>query len=55
MKKLYYDVNRCLGCKNCEIFCAVSHSKTQDLFSMLVEAYPTGAIIWEEEGSVIGL
>jgi len=37
MKKLYYEINKCLGCKNCEIFCAVSHSKTQDLFSMLKE------------------
>lgn len=33
MKKLYYDVKRCLGCRSCEIACALAHSKTRSLFS----------------------
>jgi len=37
MKKLYYDISKCLGCKSCEISCAIAHSKTQNLFSMLKE------------------
>jgi len=26
MKKLFYDVKKCLGCRSCEIVCAVAHS-----------------------------
>lgn len=37
MKVLYYDVKKCLGCKSCEIACAVAHSLTQDLFKSLKE------------------
>jgi len=37
MKKLYYDVKKCLGCKSCEIACAVTHSVTQDLLKEIKE------------------
>lgn len=37
MKQLYYDVNKCLGCKSCEIVCAVAHSITKDLIQALKE------------------
>ncbi|MBU4345966.1 MAG: 4Fe-4S dicluster domain-containing protein [Candidatus Omnitrophica bacterium] len=37
MKKLYYDVKKCLGCKSCEIACAVAHSKSETLFSAIRE------------------
>jgi len=37
MKQLYYDVNKCLGCKSCEIACAVAHSLTGELFKALKE------------------
>lgn len=37
MKKLYYEVKKCLGCKSCEISCSIAHSKTSDLFRMLKE------------------
>ncbi|MFC1592605.1 4Fe-4S dicluster domain-containing protein [Candidatus Omnitrophota bacterium] len=37
MKKLYYDIKKCLGCKSCEIVCAVAHSETKDLFKILRE------------------
>ncbi|MBL7081838.1 MAG: 4Fe-4S dicluster domain-containing protein [Candidatus Omnitrophica bacterium] len=37
MKKLYYDVKKCLGCKSCEIACAVAHSQNKDLFKALKE------------------
>ena len=33
MKKLYYDVKKCLGCRSCEIACAVAHSKSRELFA----------------------
>jgi len=35
MKQLYYDVKKCLGCKSCEIACAVAHSVSQELFKAL--------------------
>ncbi|MCM8780953.1 MAG: 4Fe-4S dicluster domain-containing protein [Candidatus Omnitrophica bacterium] len=37
MKQLYYDIEKCLGCKSCEFACAVAHSKSQDLFGMIFE------------------
>ncbi len=37
MKQLYYDVKKCLGCKSCEIACAIAHSVTQDLLKILKE------------------
>lgn len=37
MKQLYYKVKKCLGCKSCEIACAVAHSVSGDLFKALKE------------------
>jgi len=37
MKNLYYDVKKCLGCKSCEIACAVAHSVTNELFKAIKE------------------
>jgi len=37
MKQLYYDINKCLGCKSCEIACALSHSLSKELFQALKE------------------
>lgn len=37
MKQLYYEVKKCLGCKSCEIACAISHSVTGELFSAIRE------------------
>ena len=37
MKKLYYDIKKCLGCKSCEVACAVAHSQSKDLLKALKE------------------
>jgi anaerobic carbon-monoxide dehydrogenase iron sulfur subunit len=37
MKQLYYDVKKCLGCKSCEVACALAHSVTGDLFKIFKE------------------
>ena len=37
MKDIFLDIDRCLGCKNCEIYCAVEHSYSKDLFSAIFE------------------
>ena len=37
MKKIYCDVLKCLGCRSCEIACAVEHSKSKTLFQAINE------------------
>ena len=37
MKQLYYDVKKCVGCKSCELACAVAHSLSQELAKALQE------------------
>ena len=37
MKDLIIRPDRCLGCRSCEIACAVAHSKSKNLFSALGE------------------
>lgn len=34
---LVVNVEKCLGCKSCEVACAVEHSKSQDLFTAILE------------------
>ncbi len=35
--KIYCDITKCVGCKACEIACAVEHSKTKDIFCAITE------------------
>lgn len=37
MKRLYFDVEKCMACKNCEIVCCVGHSKSKDLLKAIFE------------------
>jgi anaerobic carbon-monoxide dehydrogenase iron sulfur subunit len=37
MKKVYCEVSKCLGCRSCEIACAVEHSKSKTLFKAIKE------------------
>lgn len=37
MKEVQVDVSRCVGCKSCEIACAVEHSESKELFGALFE------------------
>lgn len=36
-KKIFCDITRCVGCKTCELACAVEHSVTKDLFLAILE------------------
>ena len=36
-KKIFCDIRRCVGCKACELACAIEHSKGKDLFLALGE------------------
>ena len=37
MKIVFADVERCVGCRHCEMACAVEHSSAKDLYSMLTD------------------
>ncbi len=37
MKRVFVELERCLGCKSCEIACAVAHSNSKNLFSAIFE------------------
>lgn len=36
-KKVYCDLSLCLGCKSCELACAVEHSKSKELLNAIAE------------------
>ena len=40
MKEVQIDVGRCVGCKSCEIACAVEHSAGKELFRAIFEEIP---------------
>lgn len=35
--KIYCDITKCVGCRSCEIACAIEHSKSKDIFSAVRE------------------
>ena len=37
MKTVFVHPERCIGCRHCEMACAIEHSKSQDLFGILFE------------------
>ncbi|MBU1124398.1 MAG: 4Fe-4S dicluster domain-containing protein [Candidatus Omnitrophica bacterium] len=37
MKNLYYEVDKCVACKSCEVACSIAHSATGDLFKVIRE------------------
>ncbi len=45
------DVKKCLGCRSCEIGCAVEHSKSKQLFSAVFEKpLPQSRVVVESYG-----
>jgi carbon-monoxide dehydrogenase iron sulfur subunit len=40
MKQIYVRPERCMGCRSCEIGCAVQHSKDKTLFSAVLQSPP---------------
>jgi len=37
MKKVYCNFQLCLGCKSCEVACAIEHSKSKDVYKAVSE------------------
>lgn len=50
MKEILIKLKRCLGCKTCELACAVEHSLTKDLFSAVFETLPPVTRVFVEAG-----
>lgn len=40
MYQIFVRPERCLGCRSCEISCAVEHSKEKDLFAAVLQPRP---------------
>lgn len=40
MKQIYVRPERCMGCRSCEIGCAVQHSKEKSLFPAVLQSPP---------------
>lgn len=53
MDAIYVKPDRCMGCKSCEIACAVQHSEGKTLFSALLEIpAPMKRLFVETAGSI---
>ena len=50
MNALYVDPEKCMGCKSCEIGCAVQHSKAKFLFGAVFEQPAPMKRIFAEAG-----
>jgi carbon-monoxide dehydrogenase iron sulfur subunit len=37
MKEIFVRLDRCMGCKSCEVACAVEHSRSKSIFSAMWE------------------
>ena len=37
--KIFCDITRCIGCKSCEIACAIEHSQSKNIFSAVKLKY----------------
>lgn len=48
MKQVLVDIKRCLGCRSCELACAVQHSTSKNLYQAIQESPPPRRRIFVE-------
>ena len=52
--KIYCDIRKCVGCRSCEIACAIEHSKSKNIFDAVKEKpLPKKRVKTENEGKKI--
>ena len=50
MKTVFVHPEKCIGCRHCEIACAVEHSRSKDIFGLVTESPPPMPRIHVEVG-----
>lgn len=50
MKGIMINVERCIGCRHCEIACSIEHSQSKDAFKMINETPKPASRIFVEVG-----
>ncbi len=54
MKEILIDIEKCVGCKSCEIACRVEHSLTKNIFtSIFEEKLPQKRVFVEKNGDTV--
>ena len=49
MKQIFVMVDRCMGCRSCELSCAVQHSATKNLAGAILESPPPRKRLFVEQ------
>ncbi len=55
MKEIFVRLDRCQGCRSCQLACAVAHSKSKTLFGAVAETPTSGYRIYIERGDGINV
>jgi|UniRef100_A0A7C5EUK8 carbon-monoxide dehydrogenase iron sulfur subunit len=50
MKEIFVNLDRCQGCRSCQLACAVAHSRSQNLFGALGETPAPRYRLYVERG-----
>jgi len=51
MKRIYANEDVCIGCRLCEVWCKVSHSKSKDIIKAFKKEKPMARVHVEEHGA----
>jgi carbon-monoxide dehydrogenase iron sulfur subunit len=55
MKEIFVRLDRCQGCRSCQLACAVAHSESKNLFAAVAESPSPGYRIYIERGDGVNV